>query len=144
MIQPLPVLPEPADSWGSSEKEKTTSSGWGNCEPANKLDDDWGTEKPADKKTEEKPQMAPVPILQNKPPEGRVVNESLDPRKATKKRISMADYKKRKSEIEAPRKDPEECSNSEKEADVVLIEPEVKDQEISPAEETKVNDFFGA
>ena len=55
----------------------------------------------------------------------------------------MADYKKRKSEVEAPRKDPEECSNSEKEADIVLIEPEVKDQEISPAEETKVNGFFG-
>lgn len=80
--------------------------------------------------------------MQNKPPAERVVVERLDPRKATKKRISLADYKK-KIEVEVPRTEAEEVAVPTKTPEEPKIDPSPESSSDAPevisAEVTKVS-----
>lgn len=90
--------PELQDGWGKETNNKSTSnnSGWGEKTNASPIKvsggDGWGTASPA------KTPTPPKPCLVNKPPLEAAVDTKNDPRVKPKRRISMADYKKRKED----------------------------------------------
>jgi len=112
--------PELQDGWGKEADNKSTSnnSGWGgktNESPVKVSGGGgWGAGSPVKESTPPKPCL-----VVNKPPVEAAIDTKNDPRMKPKRRISMADYKKRKEE-ETVSVSPEKETQKEDKDDAVV------------------------